>query len=188
MNPWMYAVYSYEHDFEFDPEPTPSEEFPDFNRQELEILAAQEFLFQAPGNVPKDNNTGETLQPELKNKETNTIVIKRRKGNLEDLEVIDLLQSGLSAQQIVDHWKEQNPEKIIEDEELDDSVLLEKLSRAASRAKAIWKRKHGDELRLPIRINLTIEGDWCKYALTEEGKSGPSGSNKYGIIKDEKNI
>ena len=188
-NPWNYEEYSYENDSYPDPEePISPEEFPEFTRQELEILAAQEFLFQALGNVHNDNNTAETLQPELKNKETNTIVIKRRKGNLEDLEAIDLLQSGLSAQQIVDHWKEQNPDKIKEDEELDDSVLLDKLSHAASRAKTRWERKHGNAASLPLRIQCTIRGDWHKYALTEEGKSGAGGGNKYGIIKDEKNI
>lgn len=192
-NPWKYEEYIHVNtpwpDAE---EPISPEEFPEFNRQELEILAAQEFLFQALGNVPKDNNTGETLQPKPKNKETNTIVIKRRKGNLEDLEAIDLLQSGLSAQQIVNHWKEQNPDKIKEDEELDDSALLDKLSQAASRAKTRWERKHGNAASLaaslPLRIQCTIRSDWHKYALTKEGRSGAGGGNKYGIIKDEKNI
>jgi len=188
MNPWMYAVYSYEHDFEFDPEPTPSEEFPDFNRQGLEILAAQEFLFRSQEYSPQKNDTGETLQPELENEQIETVEVKLRQGNLVDIEAKDLLASGLCAQEIVEHWKGQNPVYRNKDGQVHDIDLRDRLSRAGSRAKMIWKRKHGDELRLPIRIHLTIVGDWYKYALTEEGRSGAGGGNKYGIIKDEKNI
>ena len=187
MNPWMYAVYSYEHDFEFEPEPTPSEEFPEFNRQELEILAAQEFLFRSQEYSPQKNDTGETLQPDLENEQIETVAVELRQGNLVDIEAKDLVSSGLSAQEIVDHWKEQNPDDIKEDEELDDIVLLTKLSNAAARAKTRWKKYHGDKLRLPLRIQCTIEGRWHKYALTDEGASGAGGGNKYGIIDDAKN-
>lgn len=188
MNPWTYEVYSYEHDFEFDPEPTPSEEFPDINRQGLEILAAQEFLFRSQEYSPQKSDTGETLQPELENEQIETVAVKLRQGNLVDIEAKDLLASGLSAQEIVNHWKEQNPDKIKEDEKLDDSVLLNKLSNAAFRAKEAWTNDHDNDPRLPLRISRTIGGRWHKYALTEEGASGAGGGNKYGIIKDEKNI
>jgi len=188
MNPWMYAVCSYEHDFEFDPEPTPSEEFPDFNRQGLEILAVQEFLFRSQEYSPQKNDICETLQPELENEQIERVAVNLRQGNLVDIEAKDLVSSGLSAQEIVNHWKEQNPDKIKEDEELDDSELLNKLSNAAFRAKAAWTNDHDNDPRLPLRISRTIGGRWHKYALTEEGASGAGGGNKYGIIKDEKNI
>jgi len=156
MNPWMYEVYSYEHDFEFDPEPTPSEEFPDFNRQGLEILAAQEFLFRSQEYSPQKNDIGETLQPELENEQIETVAVNLRQGNLVDIEAKDLVSSGLSAQEIVNHWKEQNPDKIKEDEELDDSALLDKLSQAASRAKTRWERKHGNAASLAASLGASL--------------------------------
>ena len=187
MNPWKYAVDSYEHDTAFDPEPTPSEDFPDLNRQELEVLAAQEFLFQSLGNYPQENDIGAAKQPELASGKNETPVIKQRKGNLVDIETKDLVSSGLSALEVVNHRKEQCRDGIHTDEQLDNDELLIKLSNAVSRAKGTWKKYHDNDLRLPLRISRTIGGRWHKYALTEEGASGAGGGNKYGIIKEEKN-
>ena len=104
-----------------------------------------------------------------------------------DVEAKEPASPGLSAQIIVNHWKEQCRDSLTKHEQLDDSELLIKLSNAASRAKVTWKRDYGNDLRLALRINRTINGQWHKYAVTEEGAPGAGGGNKYGIIKEEKN-
>lgn len=107
MNPWKYNEYIHVNTPWPDPEePTSPEEFPVFNRQELEILAAQEFLFQSLGNHPQENAISAAKQPEIENGKNETPVIKKRQGNLVDIEDKDLILSGLSAIEIVNHWKE----------------------------------------------------------------------------------
>ena len=188
MNPWKYDEYIHVNTpWPDSEEPTSPEEFPVFNRQELEILAAQEFLFRSQEYSTQKNDTGETLQPVLENEKIETVAVKMRQGNLVDIEAEDLISPGLSAQQIVNHWKEQCCDNMNADEQLENDDLLIKLSNAASRAKKAWKRDYGNDLRLPLRIHRTMTGQWHKYALTEEGAPGAGGGNKYGIINEDKN-
>ena len=190
MNPWKYDEYIHVNTpWPDSEEPTSPEEFPVFNRQELEILAAQEFLYQSLGRLPKINDIGTTLQPKLKNVKNDTMIIKRRKGNLEDLEAIDLFESGLSAEDIVDHWKGLNPDEAIKKDKNEDEIdWLKRFRDAVTQAKTEWMRHHGDNLILPLRISKANRGRWRNYALAKEGRPGSGGGNEYGIIKDEKTI
>ena len=188
LNPSKYEEYSYDNDPVFDPEPVhqPRELFPGLDRLALERLAAEEFLLKAAVS-PKKANGVVSQQSGHKKEATKAIAKKKRVGQLDDIEMKDMCRTGLSDREVVDHWKGLNPNHKKLDKNKDEIDYLKVFRDAVFKAKDSTANSNGNTLKLPFRISSTKRGRWYKYALHKEGRSGPGGGSKYGIIKEEKN-
>ena len=188
LNPWKYEEYSYDNDPVFDPEPVhrPRELFPGLDRLALERLAAEEFLLKAAVS-PQKANSVVSQQSGHKKEATKAIAKKKRVGQLDNIEMKDMYRTGLSDREVVNHWKGLNPNHKKLDKNKDEIDYLKVFRDAVFKAKDSTANSDGDALKLPFRISSTKRGRWYKYALHKEGRSGPGGGSKYGIIKEEKN-
>jgi hypothetical protein len=179
LNPWKYEQICYEDYPEFDPEPriVQTEIYPGLDRRALEILAADQHLMynnktetKAEAKGPKESKSSK------KEKKT---PVEKRKGNLPEISLKDLLKTGLSVKEIVDDWIERNPEEVSKMKEVYKADIARDLSQATSRTKKNLEKQ--GPVALPMRCHKSKDGRWHEYALTYAGKPGEG--NKYGIIK-----
>lgn len=179
LNPWKYEQYCYEHDPAFDTEPEieQKEIYPGIDRLGLETLAADQYITYRNRTEPKAE-AKEPKENKYRKKEKKTPV-ENRKGNLPEINLEDLVKTGLTNKEVVDDWVKRNPEKVSDPEALDKADLAIELSQATSRTKKILEMQ--GQVSLPMRCHKSKRGRWYQYALTYAGRPGEG--NQYGIIK-----
>ena len=148
-------------------------------RKQLEVEAAKQFVRerkkqqQETTKMKKCRTNAPAFQTDVQNRSTN----QQRKGNLPDPAWDDLIGKPLSAEEVVDWYLRDFPNKA-KDEDLKEQKLRS-FSQAASRAAKGHKVGKPSQ---PIRVSRRGDSTWPMVAIVEKGNGGPNGGNKYRLI------